>query len=53
MSLKMDNIVCGRCSANQISQFRRYIFSNNTNIFRHLELEIALAIPAPSDEKYN
>ena len=25
----------------------------NSNIFRHLELEIALAIPASNDEKYN
>ena len=43
MSLKM-NIVCGRCSASQITQFRRCIFSSNINIFCHLELEIALAI---------
>ena len=25
----------------------------NSNIFRHLKLEIALAIPASNDEKYN
>ena len=25
----------------------------NINIFRHLKLEIALAIPASNDEKYN
>ena len=29
-----------------------YIFKNK-NIFRHLKLEIALAIPASNDEKYN
>ena len=29
-----------------------YIFMNR-NIFRHLKLEIALAIPASNDEKYN
>ena len=49
----MDNIVCGRCSVSQIIQFRRCIFSKNIYIFRHLKLEIALAIPASNDEKYN
>ena len=49
----MDNIVCGRCSASQIAQFRRCVFSNNRNIFRLPKLEIALAIPASNDEKYN
>ena len=29
-----------------------YFFFNN-NFFRHLKLEIALAIPALNDEKYN
>ena len=29
------------------------IFHINSNIFRHLKLEIALAIPASNDEKYN
>ena len=52
MLLKMD-IVCGRCSVNQINQFRRCIFSNNINTFCYLELEIVLAIPAPNDKKYN
>ena len=47
----MDNIVCGRCSASQIVQIRICIFSKNINIFRHLKLEIALAIPASNDEK--
>ena len=49
----MDNIVGGRCSVSQIIQLRRYIFSKNIYIFRHLKLEIALAIPASNDEKYN
>ena len=49
----MDNTVCGRCSVSQITQFRRCIFSKNIYIFRHLKLEIALAIPASNDEKYN
>ena len=49
----MDNTVCGGCSASKITQFRRCIFSKNIYIFRHLKLEIALAIPASNDEKYN
>ena len=49
----MDNIVCGICSVSQIIQFRRCIFSKNIYIFCHLKLEIALAIPASNDEKYN
>ena len=49
----MDNTVRGRCSVSQINQFRRCIFSKNIYIFRHLKLEIALAIPASNDEKYN
>ena len=49
----MDNIVCGRCSVSQITQLRRCIFAKKLNIFRHLKLEIALAIPASNDEKYN
>ena len=28
-------------------------FQKNIHIFRHLKLEIALAIPASNDEKYN
>ena len=53
MSLKMDNIVCGRCSVRKITTFRGCILSKNINIFRHSKLEIALAIPASNDEKYN
>ena len=53
MSLKMDNIVCGRCSVRQKTQFKISTFSGNVNIFRQLKLEIALAIPASNDEKYN
>ena len=40
----MNNTVCGRCSVSKITQFRRCIFSKNICIFRHLKLEIALAI---------
>ena len=50
MSLKMDNIVCGGCSISQITQFKRSQFLKNINIFCHLKLEIALAIPASNDE---
>ena len=53
MSLKMDNIVCGRRSIHQITRFKRCLFSKNINIFCHLMLEIALAIPALNDEKSN
>ena len=53
MSLKMDNMVCGRCPISQIIQFKRCLFSKNINIFHHLKLEIALAIPASNDDKYN
>ena len=49
----MDNIVCGSCSVRQITQFRRCIFTKTIILFRHLKLEIALAIPASNDEKYN
>ena len=49
----MDNKVGGRCSVSLITQLGRCIFKKNKNIFRHLKLEIALAIPASNDEKYN
>ena len=49
----MDNMVCGRCSISQITQFKKCLFSKKINIFRHLKLEIALAIPASNNEKYN
>ena len=49
----MNNTVCGRCSVSKITQFRRCIFSKNIYIFCHLKLEIALAIPALNNEKYN
>ena len=53
MPLKMNNMVCYGCSVSQITQFKRCPFSKIINIFRHLKLEIALAIPASNDEKYN
>ena len=46
-----DNKVCGRFSVSQKMQFRRCIFSTNIIIFRHLKLEIALAIPASNKWK--
>ena len=46
----MDNTVCGRCSVSKITQFRTCRFSKNIYIFRHLKLEIALAIPASNDK---
>ena len=49
----MNDIVCGRCSVILIVQYWRCLFFININIFRHLMLEIALAIPASNDEKYN
>ena len=39
----MDDIVCGRCSVSEIIKFRFF--------FRHLKLEIALAIPASNEIK--
>ena len=53
MSLKMDNIVYGRCSVSKIAQFIRCIFKKNINICCNLQLEIALAIPPLIDEKNN
>ena len=53
MSLKVDNVVCGRRSICQITEFIRCLFSKNINIFCHLKLEIALAIPASNDKKDN
>ena len=49
----MDNIVGGKCSVSLITQLKRCIFSKNINIFRYLRLEIALAILALNDKKYN
>ena len=48
----MDNIVGCRCSVSLITQLRRCIFSKKKKN-RHLKLEIALAIPASNNEKYN
>ena len=47
----MDNIVCGRCSVGQIIKFKDVYFQKNRHVFRHLKLDIALAIPASNDEK--
>ena len=48
----MVTMACGRRSISQIIQFKGCLFSKNIYIFRHLKLEIALAIPASNDEKY-
>ena len=34
------------------NKFNNSVFFINSNSFRHLKLEIALAIPASNDEKY-
>ena len=43
---EIDKKLSGRCSANQIFHFGRCLFFINSHIFRHLKLEIALAMPA-------
>ena len=53
MSLKWTIQFVVDVQFSQITQFRRCIFSKNIYIFRHLKLEIALAIPASNDKKYN
>ena len=53
MPLKSTKIFGDRCSVNQYVNFQNCLFFINSNIFRHLKLEIALAIPASNDEKYN
>ena len=48
----IDKVVCKRCSPNKIMQFLDIsTFFIYKTIFRHLKLEIALAIPASNDEK--
>ena len=46
-------MVCGRCCfvIHFFLKFESCLFFINNNIFRHLKLEIALAIPASNDEK--
>ena len=36
---EIENKVCGRCSIRQITQSGRWLFSNNSSIFRHLKLQ--------------
>ena len=43
-------IIIGRCLAKPILQYWRCLLFSNINIFRHLKLEIASAIPASNDE---
>ena len=45
-------MVCGRCPVIRIIGVRGCSFTINVDIFRHLELEIAISIPSPNDEKW-
>ena len=49
--IKFEEIVSDS-KVHQIIKYWRCLFFININIFRHLKLEIALAIPASNDEKY-
>ena len=49
---EFDKIVFGRCVVNPIIQYWTCLFFTNINIFHHLKLEIALAIPDQNDDKY-
>ena len=51
MSLRWMDIACSRCSVSEIIQFRRCIFENNKNDFRHLELDIVYTIPGSNERK--
>ena len=53
MTLKSTKIVCDRYSVDKNGNFHTCLFFINSHIFRHLKLEIALAIPASNDKKYN
>ena len=53
ISLNFDKIVFNRRFVDPIIYFLTCLFFINSNIFRHLKLEIALAIPGSNDEKYN
>ena len=48
---KFDKIIFDRCLFDPIFQYWRCLFFTNMNIFRHLKLEIALAIPASNEWK--
>ena len=50
-STRIVKMFCGRCSVNLIITFWRCVLFINIFLFRHLELEIALAISDPNDEK--
>ena len=47
----MDNTVCGRCSVSQKKKLKDAYLKKYILIFRHLKLEIALAIPASNEWK--
>ena len=53
ISPNFDKIVFNGCFVDPIIYFQTSLFFINSNIFRHLKLEIALAIPASNEEKYN
>ena len=48
-STQIIKMLFSRCLVNLIITFLRRIFCKNIIIFRHLELEIALAILAPNE----
>ena len=48
---KFDKIVFGGCVGNPIIQYLRCLFFININIFCHLKLEIATAIPVSNERK--
>ena len=49
ISLKLIKRILCRCLVNPIIKYWRYLFFININIFHHLKLEIALAIPASNE----
>ena len=48
-SNRITRMFCDRCLVNLIINFEDVYFLINIIIFRHLELEIALAIPASNE----
>ena len=48
-STQNAEMFCDRCLVNLLIHFKDVFVHNNNNFFRHLELEIALAIPASNE----
>ena len=46
---EIDKTVCSRCSGKQIINLRICLFFIDKNSFRHLNLELVLAIPASNE----